>query len=90
MNKNFLKIFIVSIFLISFLSVLVFDLDETIGSFTELNILFNTIQDILQNNNNFTDVSFEIKVGGGGGGGNMDYTTTGYNVFGNVKIYGIV
>ena len=31
--------------------VLVFDLDETIGSFTELNILFNTIQDILQNNN---------------------------------------
>ena len=31
--------------------VLVFDLDETIGSFTELNILFNTIQDILQNDN---------------------------------------
>ena len=45
---------------------------------------------ILQNNNNFTDVSFEIKVGGGGGGGNIDYTTTGYNVFGNVKIYGII
>ena len=45
---------------------------------------------ILQNNNNFTDVSFEIKVGGGGGGNNIDYTTTGYNVFGNVKIYGII
>ena len=51
---------------------------------------FETGHNILQNNNNFTDVSFEIKVGGGGGGGNMDYTTTGYNVFGNVKIYGIV
>ena len=38
----------------------------------------------------FTDVSFEIKVGGGGAGGNIDSTTNGYNVFGNVKIYGIV
>ena len=44
----------------------------------------------LQNTNNFTDVSFEIKVGGGGSGGNMDFSTTGYNVFGNVKIYGLV
>lgn len=31
--------------------VLVFDLDETIGSFTELNILFNTLQYILQGDN---------------------------------------
>lgn len=31
--------------------VLVFDLDETLGSFKELNILFNTLQDILQNKN---------------------------------------
>ena len=38
----------------------------------------------------FTDISFEIKVTGGGGGGNMDSTTTGYNVFGEVKVYGIV
>lgn len=38
----------------------------------------------------FTDISFEIKVGGGGSGGNMDSTTTGYNVFGEVKVYGIV
>ena len=38
----------------------------------------------------FTDISFEIKVGGGGGGGNMDYSTTGYNVFGEVKVYGLV
>ena len=51
---------------------------------------FEMGHNLLQNNNNFTDVSFEIKVGGGGGGGNMDYTTTGYNVFGNVKIYGII
>ena len=45
---------------------------------------------LLQNNNNFTDVSFEIKVGSGGSGGNIDHTTNGYNIFGNVKIYGIV
>jgi len=38
----------------------------------------------------FTDISFEIKVGGGGGGGNMDYSTTGYPVFGEVKVYGII
>ena len=38
----------------------------------------------------FTDISFEIKVTGGGGGGNMDYTTTGYPVFGEVKVYGII
>ena len=38
----------------------------------------------------FTDISFEIKVTGGGGGGNMDYSTTGYNVFGEVKVYGII
>ena len=38
----------------------------------------------------FTDISFEIKVTGGGSGGNMDYTTTGYNVFGEVKVYGII
>ena len=38
----------------------------------------------------FTDISFEIKVGGGGGGGNMDYSTTGYPVFGEVKVYGLL
>ena len=38
----------------------------------------------------FTDISFEIKVTGGGGGGNMDYSTTGYPVFGEVKVYGII
>ena len=38
----------------------------------------------------FTDISFEIKVGGGGGGGNIDYSTTGYPVFGEVKVYGII
>ena len=38
----------------------------------------------------FTDISFEIKVTAGGSGGNMDYTTTGYNVFGEVKVYGII
>tara|TARA_X000001036_G_C20660282_1_gene798640 strand:- start:320 stop:1330 length:1011 start_codon:yes stop_codon:yes gene_type:complete len=38
----------------------------------------------------FTDISFEIKVTGGGGGGNMDHSTTGYNVFGEVKVYGII
>ena len=54
------------------------------------NNYFEKGHNLLQNNNNFTDVSFEIKVGGGGGGGNIDYTTTGYNVFGNVKIYGII
>lgn len=31
--------------------VLVFDLDETLGSFKELNILFNTLQDILKHEN---------------------------------------
>ena len=38
----------------------------------------------------FTDISFEIKVAGGGGGGNFDYSTTGYPVFGEVKVYGII
>ena len=38
----------------------------------------------------FTDISFEIKVTAGGSGGNMDYSTTGYNVFGEVKVYGII
>ena len=38
----------------------------------------------------FTDISFEIKVSGGGGGGNMDYSTNGYPVFGEVKVYGII
>tara|TARA_B100000886_G_scaffold327402_1_gene274807 strand:- start:46 stop:696 length:651 start_codon:yes stop_codon:yes gene_type:complete len=46
---------------------------------------------IIQNKaTTFTDVSFEIKVTGGGGGGNMDHSTTGYNVFGEVKVYGII
>ena len=38
----------------------------------------------------FTDISFEIKVGGGGGGGNIDSSTNGYPVFGEVKVYGII
>ena len=38
----------------------------------------------------FTDISFEIKVTAGGSGGNFDYSTTGYNVFGEVKVYGII
>ena len=46
---------------------------------------------IIQNKaTTFTDVSFEIKVTGGGGGGNMDHSSTGYNVFGEVKVYGII
>ena len=38
----------------------------------------------------FTDISFEIKVAGGGSGGNIDYSTNGYPVFGEVKVYGII
>ena len=38
----------------------------------------------------FTDISFEIKVGGGGGGGNIDSSTNGFPVFGEVKVYGII
>ena len=67
-----------------------FSISQTIMHGSTNNDYFEKGHNILGNNNNFTDVSFEIKVGGGGGGGNMDYTTTGYNVFGNVKIYGIV
>ena len=67
-----------------------FSISETIMHGSSNTDYFEKGHNILQNNNNFTDVSFEIKVSGGGGGGNMDYTTTGYNVFGNVKIYGII
>ena len=38
----------------------------------------------------FTDISFEIKVTGGGSGGNIDHSTNGYPVFGEVKVYGII
>ena len=38
----------------------------------------------------FTDISFEIKITAGGSGGNLDYTSTGYPVFGEVKVYGII
>ena len=38
----------------------------------------------------FTDISFEIKVTGGGSGGNIDSSTNGYPVFGEVKVYGII
>ncbi len=67
-----------------------FCLSNTVMHGTSNTNYLDTGFNILQNNNNFTDVSFEYKVTGGGGGGNMDYTTTGYNVFGNVKIYGII
>ena len=38
----------------------------------------------------FTDISFEIKVTGGGSGGNIDHSTNGYPVFGEVKVYGMI
>ena len=44
---------------------------------------------LLQNTNNFTDVSFEIKVTGGGSGGSIDHTTKNDTMYlDNVKIYG--
>ena len=67
-----------------------FSISETIMHGSTNSNYFEKGHNLLQNNNNFTDVSFEIKVGGGGSGGNIDSTTNGYNVFGNVKIYGIV
>ena len=67
-----------------------FSISETIMHGSTNSNYFEHGHNLLQNNNNFTDVSFEIKVTGGGSGGNMDHTTNGYNVFGNVKIYGII
>ena len=67
-----------------------FSVSETIMHGSTNSNYFEHAHNLLQNNNNFTDVSFEIKVTAGGSGGNMDHTTNGYNVFGNVKIYGII
>ena len=67
-----------------------FSISETIMHGSTNSNYFEHGHNLLQNNNNFTDVSFEIKIGAGGGGTNLDYTSTGYNVFGNVKIYGII
>ncbi|MAK12516.1 MAG: TVP38/TMEM64 family protein [Candidatus Pelagibacter sp.] len=59
MNKNFLKIFIVSIFLISFLSVLLFDLDQLL-SFENIKKNQNSLQNLINENYYFYYMVFFI------------------------------